>query len=161
MYIINGKVDMNKLIICILIVNIVSLIIGFISHLIDMQKRKLIEKTEDIIRHTNHSMVMDIEDYFKAYNLKTKIKLDEIERRLLTEIACLATKNNNDIKEIKDRITIDNKDEKINQLINENNKLKEENALLKKENKIYADVITVKTKKSEPSVVRPHSLCNW
>ena len=71
-----------------------------------------------------------INDYYKS----NKLKMDEIEKTLLAEIACLATKNNNDIKEIKDKITTGKKSKRISQLIDENNKLKEENKKLKEEN---------------------------
>ena len=60
--------------------------------------------------------------------------MDEIEKILLAEMACLATKNNNDIKEIKDKITTGKKNKRISQLVDEKNKLKEENKKLKEKN---------------------------
>lgn len=72
--------------------------------------------------------------YINDYYESNKLRMDEIEKTLLAEIACLATKNNNDIKEIKDKITTGKKNKRISQLVDENNKLKEENKKLKEEN---------------------------
>ena len=69
--------------------------------------------------------------YINDYHESNKLRMDEIEKTLLAEIACLATKNNNDIKEIKDKITTGKKSKRISQLIDKNNKLKEENKKLK------------------------------
>lgn len=104
--------------------------IGFGGCYFETQQKKILEETERIIRRTNDLSMTYINDYYKS----NKLRMDEIEKTLLAEIACLATKNNNDIKEIKDKITTGKKSKRISQLVDENNKLKEENKKLKEEN---------------------------
>lgn len=109
----------------------ICFVIGFGGYYFETQNQSILEETERFIRQTNDLSMTYINDYYKS----NKLRMDEIEKTFLTEIACLATKNNNDIKEIKDKITTGKKSKKISQLIDENNKLKEENKKLKEENK--------------------------
>ena len=122
---------MDGLTFALLISFTICFIIGFGGCYFEAQHKKKLEETERIIRRTNDLSMTYINDYYES----NKLKMDEIEKTLLTEIACLATKNNNDIKEIKDKITTGKKSKRISQLIDENNRLKEENKKLKEENK--------------------------
>lgn len=122
---------MDGLIFALLITFTICFIIGFGGYYFEAQNQKILEETECIIRRTNDLSMTYINDYYKS----NKLKMDEIEKNILTEFACLATKNNNDIKEINDKITTGKKNKRISQLIDENNKLKEENKKLKEENK--------------------------
>lgn len=108
----------------------ICFIIGFGGYYYEAQNKKILEETERFIKRTNDSSMAYINDYYES----NKLRMDEIEKTLLAEIACLATKNNNDIKEIKDKITTGKKSKRISQLVDENNKLKEENKKLKEEN---------------------------
>lgn len=98
-----------------------------IKEAIKLIERKLNVNINNYNNNTNNTMI--------------KLKLSDIEKNLLTAIACLGTKNNKDIKEIKDKIVTGKKNEKISQLIDENNNLKEEIEALKKKNKYYEDEI--------------------
>lgn len=122
---------MDGLIFALLITFTICFVIGFGGCYFKTQNQSILEETERLIRRTNDLSMTYINDYYKS----NKLKMDEIEKTLLAEIACLATKNNNDIKEIKDKITTGKKSKRISQLIDENNKLKEENKKLKEENK--------------------------
>lgn len=122
---------MDGLMFVLFIILTICFVIGFGGCYFEAQHKKMLEETERIIRRTNDLSMTYINDYYKS----NKLKMDEIEKTLLAEIACLATKNNNDIKEIKDKITTGKKNKRISQLIDENNKLKEENKKLKEENK--------------------------
>ena len=80
--------------------------------------------------------------YFK--NLETKEiekRLNEIENNIMTEMACLAAKIDNDIKNIKHEPSVETVDKakeySVNQLIEENKRLKEEYKILKQK---YSDV---------------------
>lgn len=121
---------MDGLMFVLLITFMICFIIGFGGYYFEVQNQKILEKTERSIERTNNLSMTYINDYYKS----NKLKIDEIEKTLLTEMACLATKNNNDIKEIKDKITTGKKSKRISQLVDENNKLKEENKKLKEEN---------------------------
>jgi seryl-tRNA synthetase len=121
---------MDGLMFALLITFTICFIIGFGGCYFKTQNQSILEETERIIRRTNDLSMTYINDYYES----NKLRMDEIEKTLLTEIACLATKNNNDIKEIKDKITTGKKSKRISQLIDENNKLKEENKKLKEEN---------------------------
>lgn len=113
----------DGLVFMIIIAFSICFVISFGSYYIGEQRKRFIKRINDL------SMTY-INNYYKS----NKLRMDEIEKTLLTEIACLATKNNNDIKEIKDKITTGKKSKRINQLVDENNKLKEENKKLKEEN---------------------------
>lgn len=106
----------------------ICFIIGFGGYYFKTQNQSILEETERLIRRTNN-------DYMDSYYKSSLLRMDEIEKNILTEFACLATKNNNDIKEIKDKITTGKKNKRISQLIDENNKLKKKNKKLKEENK--------------------------
>lgn len=106
----------------------ICFIIGFGGYYFEAQNQKILEETERLIRRTNNN-------YMDSYYKSSLLRMDEIEKTFLTETACLATKNNNDIKEIKEKITTGGKNKRISQLVDENNKLKEENKKLKEENK--------------------------
>lgn len=122
---------MDGLMFVLLITFIICFTIGFGGYYFEAQNQKILEETERFIRKTNDLSMTYINDYHES----NKLRMDEIEKTLLAEIACLATKNNNDIKEIKDKITTGKKNKRISQLIDENNKLKEENKKIKEENK--------------------------
>lgn len=122
---------MDGLVFVLLIILTICFVIGFGSCYFKTQNQSILEETERLIRRTNDLSMTYINDYYKS----NKLKMDEIEKTLLAEIACLATKNNNDIKEIKDKITTGKKSKRISQLIDENNELKEKNKKLKEENK--------------------------
>lgn len=121
---------MDGLMFALLITFTICFIIGFGKYYFDAWNQKTLEETGRFIERTNDSSIAYINDYYKL----NKLRMDEIEKTLLAEIACLATKNNNDIKEIKDKITTGKKSKRISQLVDENNKLKEENNKLKEEN---------------------------
>lgn len=121
---------MDDLMFALLITFTICFVIGFGGCYFKTQNQSILEETERIIRRTNDLSMTYINDYYES----NKLRMDEIEKTLLAEIACLATKNNNDIKEIKDKITTGKKSKRISQLIDENNKLKEENKKIKKEN---------------------------
>lgn len=122
---------MDGIMFALLITFTICFIIGFGGYYFEAQNQKILEETKRSIERTNDLSMTYINDYYKS----NKLRMDEIEKTLLAEIACLATKNNNDIKEIKDKITTGKKSKRISQLIDENNKLKEENKKLKEENK--------------------------
>ena len=122
---------MDGLMFALLITFTICFIIGFGGCYFKTQNQSILEETERIIRRTNDLSMTYINDHYES----NKLRMDEIEKNILTEFACLATKNNNDIKEIKDKITTGKKSKRISQLIDENNKLKEENKKLKEENK--------------------------
>lgn len=122
---------MDGLVFVLLIILTICFVIGFGGCYFEAQHQKMLKETERIIRRTNDLSMTYINDYYKS----NKLRMDKIEKNILTEFACLATKNNNDIKEIKDKITTGKKSKRISQLIDENNKLKEENKKLKEENK--------------------------
>ena len=107
-------------------------IAGVIQSVVDINN-KITEMFDDIslLKITSNDILLVINSSYSTI----RENQTEIEKNLLTEIACLATKNNNDMKELKDKITTGKKSKRINQLIDENNKLKEENKKIKEENK--------------------------
>lgn len=111
-----------RLNIVIIIANIIMMFLIVIK--IDTNN-KAIKETKEAIKQIK-SKLMNIDDYHTI----NKLNLSEIEKDILTGII----KNNNDIKEIKNKITTGKKNKRISQLVDENNKLKEENNVLKKRN---------------------------
>lgn len=74
--------------------------------------------------------------YFKNSEIEEiEERLNEIENNIMTEMACLAAKINNDIKDIKYEPSTEKTDKAkevlVDQLIKENERLKEENSKLK------------------------------
>ncbi len=122
---------MDGLTFALLITFTICFIIGFGGYYFEAQNQKILEETERSIERTNNLSMTYINDYYES----NKLKMDEIEKTLLAEMAWLATKNNNDKKEVKDKITTGKKNKRINQLIEENNKLKKKNKKLKEKNK--------------------------
>ena len=117
-----------------------------------------VKKIEYEIKEATKTTVEQIERKLNVNtnNTMIELKLSDIEKNLLTEIACLGTKNNKDIKEIKDKIVTGKKKEKISQLIDENNNLKEEIEVLKKRNKNYEDEI-IRIYNSNPVLTYYHN----
>ena len=77
--------------------------------------------------------------YLKVLKIeKIEGRLNDIENNIMTEMACLAAKIDNDIKNIKYEPSVETVDKtkeySIDQLIEENERLKKENKCLKKEN---------------------------
>ena len=116
--------DVNK---CIIMLILVILFVGLIARvgqsIIDFNN-KITEISDDIslLKITSNNILIAMNSYYSTI----REAQTEIENNLLTEIACLATKNNNDMKELKDKITTGKKSKRISQLIDENNKLKKE-----------------------------------
>lgn len=80
--------------------------------------------------------------YFKNSETKEiEKRLNEIENNIMTEMACLAAKIDNDIKNIKHESSVETVDKtkeySVDQLIEENKRLKEEYKILKQK---YFDV---------------------
>ena len=80
--------------------------------------------------------------YFKNSETKEiEKRLNEIENNIMTEMACLAAKIDNDIKNIKHESSVETVDKtkeySVDQLIEENKRLKEEYKILKQK---YSDV---------------------
>lgn len=130
--------------IVIIIANIIMMFLTVtkIEYEIKEATKITVEQIERKLNNTNNTMI--------------ELKLSDIEKNLLTEIACLGTKNNKDIKEIKDKIVTGKKKEKISQLIDENNNLKEEIEVLKKRNKNYEDEI-IRIYNSNPVLTYYHN----
>ena len=125
--------DVNK---CIIMLILVILFIGIIAGVVQSIaniNNKITEMSDDIslLKITSNNILLVINSYYNTI----RESQTEIEKNLLTEIACLATKNNNDMKELEDKITTGKKSKRISQLIDENNKLKKKNKELKEENK--------------------------
>ena len=70
--------------------------------------KKAIEISDDIslLKITSNNTLLAMNSYYSTIR-ETQT---EIEKELLTEIACLATKNNNDMKELKEKIIFNNQD---------------------------------------------------
>lgn len=128
---------MDGLMFALLITFTICFIIGFGGYYFKAQNQSILEETERLIRQTNNV-------YMDSYYKSSLLRMDEIEKTFLTETACLATKNNNDIKEIKEKITTGKKSKRISQLIDKNNKLKKKNKKLKEENKRLKEKIKEK-----------------
>ncbi len=100
--------DVNKCIIMlILAILFVSLIAGVAQSIIDFNN-KITEISDDIslLKITSNNTLLAMNSYYRTIR-ETQT---EIEKELLTEIACLATKNNNDMKELKEKIISNNQD---------------------------------------------------
>lgn len=103
--------DVNKCIISIIILILatlfVSLIAGVIQNIVDINN-KITEISDDIslLKITSNNTLLAMNSYYSTIR-ETQT---EIEKKLLTEIACLATKNNNDMKELKEKIIFNNQD---------------------------------------------------
>ena len=148
---------MDGLIFALLITFTICFVIGFGGCYFKTQNQSILEETERLIRRTNN-------DYMDSYYKSSLLRMDEIEKNILTEFACLATKNNNDIKEIKDKITTGKKNKRISQLIDENNKLKKKNKKLKEENKRLKERIKEKNNTCSyvPYSYNPYTgVINW
>jgi len=100
--------DTNKCIIMlILVILFTSIIVGVMQSIIGFNN-KITKMFDDIslLKITSN----DILSMMSYYNSAIKMGQTEIEKNLLTEIACLATKNNNDMKELKEKIVFNNQD---------------------------------------------------
>ena len=144
---------MDGLMFALLITFTICFIIGFGGYYFKAQNQSILEETERLIRRTNN-------DYMDNYYKSSLLRMEEIEKNILTEFACLATKNNNDIKEIKDKITTGKKNKRISQLIDENNKLKEENKKLKEENTKLNEENN-KLKKEKSNIISNNSVFSY
>ena len=100
--------DVNKCIIMlILVILFVGLIAGVAQSIIDFNN-KITEISDDIslLKITSNNILIAMNSYYSTI----REAQTEIENNLLTEIACLATKNNNDMKELKEKIIFNNQD---------------------------------------------------
>lgn len=91
--------DANKCIIMlILAILFVSFIVGVIQNIVDINN-KITEMFDDIslLKITSNNTLIAMNSYYSTI----RESQTEIEEKLLTEIACLATKNNEDIKRMK------------------------------------------------------------
>ena len=91
--------DANKCIIMlILAILFVSFIVGVIQNIVDINN-KITEMFDDIslLKITSNNTLITMNSYYSTI----RENQTEIEKNLLTEIACLATKNNEDIKRMK------------------------------------------------------------
>lgn len=91
--------DANKCIIMlILAILFVSFIVGVIQNIVDINN-KITEMFDDIslLKITSNNTLIAMNSYYSTI----RENQTEIEEKLLTEIACLATKNNEDIKRMK------------------------------------------------------------
>ncbi len=124
--------DVNKCIIMLILTILFAAFIAEVLRSIVDINNKITEMFDDIslLKIASNNTLLAMNSYYSTI----KENQTEIEKNLLIEIACLATKNNNDIKEIKDKITTGKKNKRISQLIDENNKLKKKNEELKEEN---------------------------
>ena len=138
--------------------NIVIIIANIIMMFLAVTKieYEIKEATKTTVEQIERKLNVNINNNNNTNNTMIKLKLSDIEENLLTAIACLGTKNNKDIKEIKDKIVTGKKNEKISQLIDENNNLKEEIEVLKKRNKNYEDEI-IRIYNSNPVLTYYHN----
>lgn len=100
--------DVNKCIIMlILAILFVSLIAGVGQSIVNINN-KITEMFDDIslLKITSNNILLVINSCYSTI----RESQTEIENNLLTEIACLATKNNNDMKELKEKIIFNNQD---------------------------------------------------
>ena len=91
--------DANKcIIILILAILFASFIVGIIQSIVDINN-KITEMFDDIslLKITSNNTLITMNSYYSTI----RENQTEIEEKLLTEIACLATKNNEDIKRMK------------------------------------------------------------
>ena len=120
-----------KIFVIVAITIVISFIIDYTLH-VKSNTEKILEQL--------YLKVLKIEEIEK--------RLNEIENNIMTEMACLAAKVDNDIKNIKYEPSVGTMDKvkeySIDQLIEENKRFKEENKRLKEEYKIlkckYSDV---------------------
>lgn len=100
--------DINKCIIMlILAVLFAGFIVGIIQSIVDINN-KITEIFDNIslLKITSNNTLIAMNNYYGTI----RENQTEIEKNLLTEIACLATKNNNDMKELKEKIISNNQD---------------------------------------------------
>lgn len=100
--------SVNKcIIILILAILFASFIVGIIQSIVDINN-KITEMFDDIslLKITSNNTLITMNSYYNTI----RENQTEIEKNLLTEIACLATKNNNDMKELKEKIIFNNQD---------------------------------------------------
>ena len=113
-----------KIFVIVAITIVISFIIDYTLH-VKSNTEKILEQL--------YLKVLKIEEIEK--------KLNEIENNIMTEMACLAAKIDNDIKNIKHEPSVETVDKaqeySIDQLIEENKRLKEEYKILKQK---YSDV---------------------
>ena len=100
--------DVNKCIIMlILVIFFIGIIAGVVQSIVDINN-KITEMLSDIsllkVRSNNISLIIN------SYYNTIRENQTEIEKNLLAEIACLATKNNNDMKELEEKIIFNNQD---------------------------------------------------
>lgn len=96
--------DVNKCIIMLILVILsVSLIAGVGQSIVNINN-KITEMFDDIslLKITSNNILIAMNSYYSTI----REAQTEIEKELLTEIACLATKNNNDMKELKEKIIL-------------------------------------------------------
>ena len=95
------------IIMLILVILSVSLIAGVGQSIVNFNN-KITEMFDDIslLKITSNDILLVMNSYYNTI----KETQTEIENNLLTEIACLATKNNNDMKELKEKIIFNNQD---------------------------------------------------
>lgn len=107
-----------KLFIIVVITTVINFIIHYVLHI----KSNTEEGLEQL-----YLKILKIE--------KIEERLNEIENNIMTEMACLAAKIDNDIKDIKYEPSTEKTDKPkevlVDQLIKENERLKEENSKLK------------------------------
>ena len=113
-----------KIFVIVAITIVISFIIDYTLH-VKSNAEKILEQL--------YLKVLKIEEIEK--------RLNEIENNIMTEMACLAAKIDNDIKNIKHEPSVETVDKakeySIDQLIEENKRLKEEYKILKQK---YSDV---------------------
>lgn len=100
--------DVNKCIIMlILVIPFVNVIVGVIQSIVNINN-KITEIFDEIslAKITSNNALLAMNSYYHTI----REAQTEIENNLLTEIACLATKNNNDMKELKEKIIFNNQD---------------------------------------------------
>lgn len=93
--------DINKcIIILILSVLFAGFIVGVVQSIVDINN-KITEMFDDIslLKITSNNTLITMNSYYSTI----RENQTEIEKNLLTEIACLATKNNEDIKRMKEK----------------------------------------------------------
>ena len=100
--------SINKCIIILtLAILFASFIVGIIQSIVDINN-KIAEMFDNIslLKITSNNTLLAMNSYYSTI----RENQTEIEEKLLTEIACLATKNNNDMKELKEKIIFNNQD---------------------------------------------------
>lgn len=98
--------DTNKCIVMlVLVILFTSIIAGVVQSIISFNN-KITEMFDEILflKTTPNDVLLAMNSYYN----RIRENQTEIEKSLLTEIACLATKNNNDMKELKEKIMSNN-----------------------------------------------------